>query len=407
MDTQRSPTPKSLVRSRWLVLAIVVFARTGIGFQFIAAAALAPQLRADLQVNFTQIGLLLGIFMIAGVFFSLPSGMIANRLGDRRTLQAGLLALVAGSAIMGMGGSFPMLLAGRAIGGVGAVFVTVTAAKVLTDWFSGKEMATAMSLLGVTWPVGIALGMSLLPLVGAWDGWRTAVYLTAAMPALALFFVSLLPAAPPGSEREARAPAAHPPLWSIRRRELWLILAGGAAWPLMSSGGYVVFSSYAPGLLIERGASHTAAALVVSLLSWLIIATIPLGGYLADRTGRSDLMFWGGCLAAAAAIAMVPLAGPVELWIILSAVLGLTVGPVMALPGEVLSPESRATGLGLFYTFYYLGTGALPALAGWLQDMTGSAAAVIWFSALCLLLAPFSLLAFRLLQRRGAPAAPA
>ena len=72
----------------------------------------------------------------------------------------------------------------------------------------------------------------------------------------------------------------------------------------------------------------------------------------------------------------------------------------MALPGEVLSPESRATGLGLYYTIYYTGTGILPAIAGWIQDTTGSTAMVIWFSAACLTLAPFSLLALRLLQRR-------
>ena len=111
-------------------------------------------------------------------------------------------------------------------------------------------------------------------------------------------------------------------------------------------------------------------------------------------------MFWGGCLLSAAAIAMVPLAEPLELWIILAAALGLTVGPVMALPGEILTPESRGTGLGVYYTMYYLGTGCLPAIAGWLQDMTGSAVTAIWFSAFCLLIAPIFLMGFRWLQSR-------
>ena len=156
-------------------------------------------------------------------------------------------------------------------------------------------------------------------------------------------------------------------------------------------------------MLIERGISHTSAALIISLLSWLIIVTIPLGGYLADRTGRKDLMFWVGCLVAAAAIAMVPIMSPVEPWVVLSAILGFTVGMVMALPGDVLSPDSRATGLGLYYTMYYTGTGILPAIAGWIQDTTGSPAAVIWFSAACLAIAPFFLLAFRILQHRWKP----
>ncbi len=388
--------------SRWVVLAIVFLARTCVGFQFIAVAAQMPQLRAELHFDYSQIGILLGVFMIAGAFLSLPSGMIANRLGDRRTIQIGLVALVAGGAILGSGETFQAALIGRIIGGFGAVFITVPAAKILTDWFVGKEIATAMSVLGVSWPVGIAVGMSLLPFVNVWSDWRVAVYVTAAAPVLAMLLVSILPARGETTEAES-APAnlvARPSLWSIRPREFWIILAGGAAWPLMSTGGYVVFSSYAPVMLIDRGIPHTTAALVISLLSWLLIAIIPLGGYLADRTGKKDLLFWGGCLAAAAAIAMVPVMDPVELWVVLAAILGFTVGMVMALPGEVLSPESRATGLGLYYTMYYIGTGVLPAIAGWIQDTTGSAASVIWFSAVCLAIAPFSLLAFRMLQYR-------
>ena len=161
-----------------------------------------------------------------------------------------------------------------------------------------------------------------------------------------------------------------------------------------------MFTSYARGLLISQGETPVLAGLTISLLSWLFIVTIPFGGFLADRTGRNDLMFWGGCLASAAAVAMVPVGGPVVLWVILISLMGFTVGPVMALPGEVLTPASRSTGVGLYYTLYYLGTTSLPALGGWLLEVTGAAPAVIWFSAACLVVAPFSLLVLRILQRR-------
>lgn len=403
MMPARSMTSNPVLPTRWLVAAIVSCARIGVGFQFISVAALIPELKAELGFDYTEIGILLGTFMVTGIFMSLPSGMISARLGDRRMLQMGLAALVAGGLVMGAGDSFVTAAVGRLMGGLGAVFITVTAARMLTDWFDGKEIASAMSLMGVTWPVGIALGMSVLPLVDADLGWRAAFFATCAMPAMALFLTALLPVASPRSnraEREIPAPAARPPLWSIGRRELWILMAGSAAWPLMSSGGYVVFSSYAPSLLIEQGVSQTGAGLIISLLSWTIIVTIPLGGYLADRTGKNDRIFWGGCIAAAIAIAMVPLVGPWALWVVLAGVLGLTVGPVMVLPAEILSPNSRSTGIGLYYSIYYLGSGCLPALAGWILTTTGSVTAVIWFSAICLLLAPLPLLALRAMQTR-------
>ena len=388
------------MKSRWLVLAILVFARTGIGLQFVSVAALMPQLKESFGINYTQIGLLLGIFMLTSVFLALPSGMIAARLGDRPVLWLGLASLVAGSILVSLSDAYTPAIAGRLMGGVGAVFTTVTAAKVLTDWFTGREIATAMSLLGVTWPIGIALGMTLLPLIEVWQGWRAAVFFTGTIPALALLLTVVYPLGSPETGNPSRSEKRVPALWSISWREFWIILAGGAAWPLMSAGGYVVFTSYAPGLLISRGASAVSAGLVIGLLSWLIIVTIPLGGYLADRTGRGDLMFLVGCLASAAAIALVPVGGPVELWVVFAAIMGVTVGPVMALPGTALTPASRATGLGLYYTIYYLGTAALPMIGGWIQERSGSASAVLWFSAACLAVAPLFLLFFRRLQQR-------
>ncbi len=99
---------------------------------------------------------------------------------------------------------------------------------------------------------------------------------------------------------------------------------------------------------------------------------------------------------------MVPLGGPILLWLSLISLMGMTVGPIMALPGDVLSPASRTTGLGVYYTLYYMGVGGIPALGGWLQDVTGSTPVVIWFGAGCLLVSPFLLSAARRLQHGGA-----
>lgn len=387
--------------SRWTLLTLIFFARIGVGFQFIAVAALMSQLQNDLQLGYGEIGLLLGSFMITAIFLSIPNSIVATFLGDRVTLLGGLGALVIGGIILAESSNFSTALIGRLFGGIGAVFITVTGAKVLTDRFAGKEIATAMSFLGVAWPVGIALGLSVLPFATQWQDWRAAVYLTIVLPAVAAVTLSIMPLTPEKASERGGEPASQ--FWKISRREFRLVILGGLAWTLMSSGGYVVFSSFAPVYLAEQGVTQAEAGLMVSILSWLIIVTIPLGGYLVDRTGQGDKAIWIGCLVAAAAIAMIPVGGPIIVWIVLSAALGITVGAVMALPSEVLSTNSRATGMGVFYTLYYAGTAGLPALAGWLHEITDNVEAVIWFSAVCLVLSPITLLAFRKLQQRMAP----
>jgi fucose permease len=64
---------------------------------------------------------------------------------------------------------------------------------------------------------------------------------------------------------------------------------------------------------------------------------------------------------------------------------GLLSGPpaslTMAQLGRVLSPESRAFGVGVHYMMFYGGLAALPPLAGWLRDLTGAAAAPVLVAA--------------------------
>ncbi len=70
-----------------------------------------------------------------------------------------------------------------------------------------------------------------------------------------------------------------------------------------------------------------------------------------------------------------------------------------ALPIEVLRPESRAMGLGLFYTWWYAGMAALPPLGGWSYDVTGNPAAPILCAAAFVFMTLVALLCFRLCQR--------
>jgi hypothetical protein len=64
------------------------------------------------------------------------------------------------------------------------------------------------------------------------------------------------------------------------------------------------------------------------------------------------------------------------IWLIAVACLsGMPAGAIMTLPVRVLRPETRAAGMGIFYTLFYVGMGALPALAGMARDRTGNVAA--------------------------------
>ena len=126
------------------------------GVQFQSIAAVAPLMREELALSYAQVGTLIGIYMLPGAFFALPGGVIGQRFGERRIVVAGLALMVVGGVLTGAAGGFAPAAAGRIVGGIGAVLMNILLARLISDWFAGKELSTAMGIMLTSWPVGSA-----------------------------------------------------------------------------------------------------------------------------------------------------------------------------------------------------------------------------------------------------------
>src|SRR3979490_963127 len=84
------------VRNRWAVLAVLFFVRSTMAVQFQSVAAVAPLLGADLGISLADIGILIGLYSVPGVVFALPGGAVGQRFGDKKTVLAGLILMMAG-----------------------------------------------------------------------------------------------------------------------------------------------------------------------------------------------------------------------------------------------------------------------------------------------------------------------
>jgi len=148
------------------------------------------------------------------------------------------------------------------------------------------------------------------------------------------------------------------------------------------------------------GQTALDAAWLVSLAGWMMILTSPLGGIFADRFGRESLIMAGVFSVIGVALVAMPLAAsPTSGFIVIAIVAGLPAGLIMALPAKSLSPESRATGMGLFFTIYYVGMAFLPGAAGWTRDATASAGAPLFFAAAMVAVSILALVGLRARQR--------
>lgn len=399
--------------NRWVVLAFLFVIGLSAPVLFQSVAALAPFLISEAGLTYTDIGVLTGIYMLPGVFLAAPSGPLAAWIGDRLTLVLGIVLMGLSAIIYAMADSYAAMFASRLLGGAGSVAVMVLLPKLVTDWFAGKEIATAMSIIAASVGVGIGLAMAVLPAIAAATSWRAAMMVNAGLCAMAV--VLILAAWRDGATEAGAKPAATSGapalLWSISRPELVLSGLGGIGRGLFSAG-YSVFMSFLPALLIARGMAPVEAGLVTSVSAIASLVSVPLGGYLSDRTGKPNHFVFGGSVTAALSCVFITMAGPVLLWVVLFGLLrGGCTGGLMSLPSQVLRPSSRNTGFAVVSAAYFVCMAAFPAIAGWLLDASGNAAAPLWFAALLWISISVLLAVFLVCKRRWLdecpPAVPA
>lgn len=387
------------MQNRWTILTVLFTVRLTMAFQFQSVAAVAPLLGPAFGVGLADVGTLIGLYFAPGVVLALPGGAIGRMFGDKRTVLAALLLMLIGGLGMALSHSWSVQIAGRLVSGAGGVMLNVQMTKIVADWFAGKEIATAMAIFVNSWPAGIALSLLALPVIGS-DRGIEAVYLAvAAVIAAALVLFALTYQPPANVASVAAMPSAR-----LDRRAATAVVTAGLIWGLFNIGFAMIFS-FGPTMLVEHGWSITAAGSVISSALWLGVASVPLGGLLADRSRRPSLVLTVGCILSAMLMVALPRSDAViPIIVALGMVFGLPAGPMMSLPARVLRPETRAIGMGIFYTLYY-GTMMLgPAVGGALAKWTGSAAITLDFGAVLLLACPVLLLGFDRISR-VAPAA--
>lgn len=354
--------------SRWTILALLFLVRTGMGLQFQAVPALSPLFLSGYAVTVADIGLMIGLYHAPGIGLALPGGAIGLRFGDKKVVVFGLLLMVFGGLVMAFATTWTGAVVGRLIAGVGGILLNVLMSKMVTDWFAGRELATAMGIFVNSWPFGIAIALVTLPIVAESLGLRAALFVVTAAIALALLAMALLYRSPPAIGAEPNASAASSPSGVA----LWAVLAAGAIWGLYNAALGMIFG-FAPLMLSERGWSVAAASSATSIVLWLVAISVPLGGVLADWTGRATAVLIAGFAAFACALLAAGRASDLlPVFVLLGLVSGLAAGPIMSLPARVLHPGTRAMGMGLFFTVFYLIQLAAPWTAGQLAKNAGT-----------------------------------
>jgi MFS family permease len=270
--------------NRWVALVIVFVTRTSMGFQFQAVAAVAPLMVAELQLTWVQLGSLIGLYMLPGAVFALPGGVLGQRYGDRRIVVASLALMVAGGFVTAAAHGFVVAAAGRLVSGAGAVLMNILLAKMVADWFTGRELSTAM---GIMLTSGRSAGRDRHARRAATHAsWRVAIVATALVAALGLVLIAFVyrdPLAPRTTQRRPLSDGATLP----RDRAA---TSGGRPGPLDLARGH---HRVRPRPADRPRRVAVRRRLRRELAIWLTIVSVLIGGLITDRLGRPTLIVAG------------------------------------------------------------------------------------------------------------------
>jgi predicted MFS family arabinose efflux permease len=276
-----------------------------------AITLLAPHLTRELGLTADRLGFVAASYFVAFALMQLPTGLLLDRYGPRRTTACLTVLAVAGAAVFALAEGFAALVLGQVLMGVGTAAGFMGGVVVCARWFAPRRFAAMSGLmLGIGNAGGILAATPLAFGLEAW-GWRAMALATAAAMALdALLIWFAVGDRPPGGA--ARGPETPREVLA----GLGLVLASRQVWRLMALA-FVGFSSVTtvrglwggPYLLDVQGLGAVGAGNVLLLMSLGVIAGALIYGpldRLFDRRRAIALLGGGGLAACFALLALWP-----------------------------------------------------------------------------------------------------
>jgi predicted MFS family arabinose efflux permease len=99
----------------WIIFAALALGRVAFGYQFQTTASLTTDLIGRYGPSYAQVGDLIGVYNLLGVFVALPLGLLGRRFGDHLVMGSGLLLMTAGAGLSAWADGPAMIALGRAV----------------------------------------------------------------------------------------------------------------------------------------------------------------------------------------------------------------------------------------------------------------------------------------------------
>lgn len=304
------PVPHAAARNAsGVLLALICAAQFMLVLDVTVVNVALPGMAAELRLDRTALTWVVTAYALCFGGLMPLGGRLADALGTRRTLLAGLAVFTAASLVSGLAGSAAVLIGGRVAQGVGAALLSPAALSLVTTSFHGPARNRALGVWAAIGGTGSALGVLVGGALAGGPGWSWVFYVNVPV-GLALLAVlpRYVPARAPRPSARLDVPGAVLVTAGTGALIYGLVRAGDGGWgtpgtllPLLAAA--VLYAGFAA---VERVAREPlmdlrmftrrpvqAGAFLMLIATGLLIAFFFLGsvylqhgrGYGALRTG--------------------------------------------------------------------------------------------------------------------------
>lgn len=379
---QKSSSELALTRDQanWGMLALGWMIYFSFGMGVASLVPLVSILRVELDLSYTQLGIILGAWQLVFMAAAAPGGWLIDRFGPKRVLTVGALVVAFSVTLRSLADGFPMLLFTVAFFGLGGPITAVGLAKLVADWFTGASRGLASGIYITGAAAGIAFVLALthpviLPLTG---GWRQAHILYGVIAfAIAIIWIVFGRDSPQSTSdrklpRDANSRGSY---WQVMTQPaVWMVILVGFAGFLANHG----VRNWLPEILEHAGISPTGAGLLSALpaltgiIGSIVVLRLATRRANARRPAIVLLLIVSGLSILTIMVAegwLLVLAIAVE-GFCAAAFAPLMLNTLMEMPS--IGAKNTGTAAGLYFAIGEMGGTLGPLLMGVAADLTGS-----------------------------------
>lgn len=236
--------------------------------------------RTELEFSEARLGAAVAVFFLLAAIGSTPAGRVADRIGGRQSVRAGLVASVIALTAITVSQRWWHLAVALAVAGVGHAVLQTGANRLLADDVPPRSQGLAFGIKQSAMPLATMTAGVAVPLVGTQLGWRWAYGLAVIGATMTLMVVH---ARRRGRNRQVRHVVASTHSASVpfsRPQLLALALAAGLA-----AGAANALAAFLVDFAASLGTPLDLAGTLLAVVSLTGLVTRVMFGRLADLHG--------------------------------------------------------------------------------------------------------------------------